>query len=182
MKIKQLEQYIQENSNIVIGIDGPSGSGKSTLAEYLEKKYDVTVFHVDDYFLPASKKTAGRLSEPGGNFDYDRMEKEIFHHINDLEITSNKYNCKTGLFEERNPVKRNSVIVIEGVYSLHPKFKPYYDFTVFLDIDRDLQHDRILKRSNNEMLQRFIKEFIPLEDLYFNDTELREKVDLFIKN
>jgi uridine kinase len=181
MMIKQLKLYIEQNKNVVIGIDGPSGSGKSTLAADLEKNYEITVFHVDDYFLPQSRKTIKRLSEPGGNFDYERMELEIFHHLNDIEITSNKYDCKTDKLELRNPVKRKNIILIEGVYSLHPRFKQYYNFTVFLDVNRNVQLERILKRSNKEMFNRFVHDFIPLEELYFNGTQLRTSVDLLIK-
>lgn len=182
MIIDKLKAYIEENEHVVIGIDGPSGSGKSSLASYLEKKYDVTLFHVDDYFLPAARKTTERLKEPGGNFDHERMQKEIFDHIKDFEITSNKFNCKTGDFETRNPVKRKSIVIIEGVYALYPRFSKYYNYTVFLNIDRGIQLERILERSNDYMLQRFIHEFIPLEDLYFKHFDIQEQVDLFVKN
>ena len=182
MQNKKLEEYIVNNNRVVIGIDGPSGSGKSYLADYLEEKYDITVFHVDDYFLPQNQKTELRLLEPGGNFDYERMNNEIFLHLNDNEITSNKYNCKTGKLECREAVRRKNIVLIEGVYSLHPKFKHYYDFTVFMDIDRNKQLERILSRSNETMLKRFIDEFIPLEDLYFSSTNLKDSVNLLVKN
>lgn len=182
MIIEQLENYIEKNEHVVIGIDGPSGSGKSTLASYLEKKYDVTLFHIDDYFLPEARKTSKRLKEPGGNFDYERIQKEIFDHIDDIEITSNKFNCKTGNLETRNPIRKKSIVVIEGVYSLHPKLRQYYDYTVFLNIERSTQLERILKRSTKAMLQRFIHEFIPLEDQYFDFFKIQEHVNLFVKN
>ncbi len=182
MNTKILEDFIANHKKCIIGIDGPSGAGKSTLAKFLREKYDVTVVHVDDYFLPQERKTTARLAEPGGNFDYERMEKEIFHHINDLEITSNKFNCKTGLLEKRKSIQRKDIVVVEGVYCLHPKFRPYYDFTVFMDIDRESQLKRILDRSNEGMLKRFIDEFIPLEYLYFDSINLRKSVDLTIKN
>lgn len=182
--IKQLEKYINEhkNDNIVIGIDGPSGAGKTSLVEELEKQFDITVFHVDDYFLPADRKSPNRLREPGGNFDYERMEKEVFHHINDDFIQSNKYNCKTACYEMKTALERKRIVVVEGVYALHPKFIPYYNYTVFLDIDRPLQLKRILSRSNNTMLERFKNEFIPLEDLYFDSLSVRNRVNLLVKN
>jgi hypothetical protein len=53
---------------------------------------------------------------------------------------------------------------------------------VFLEIDKEEQNRRILERSGAEMLKRFQTEWIPLEDKYFNDFNIKECVSLFIKN
>lgn len=180
MNIKALEDFIKNSDQVVIGIDGPAGAGKTMLSEYLLTNYDVTLFHVDDYFLPEIRKTKQRLREPGGNFDYERMEKEIFHHINDSEIISNAFNCKTGELEYRDPIKRHPIVVVEGVYALHPRFIPFYDFTVFVDVDEKTQQERILRRNGKTMFKRFIDEFIPLENMYFDAFKLRKNVDLLI--
>lgn len=180
--MEKLVEYIEQNSNKIIGLDGPSGAGKSTIAAFLEKEYDVLVFHTDDYFLPSERKTIERMSEPGGNLDYERMEEEIFQHLTQEYIQSNSFNCQTNVLEINKPVKKKRIILIEGVYSLHPKFQKYYDLKVFLDIDKEEQYNRILKRSGAFMLERFQKEWIPLEDHYFEENKVREIVNLFIKN
>jgi len=180
--MKELIEYINNNNNKVIAIDGPSGAGKSTLAKHLEEQYDCLVFHTDDYFLPAVRKTKERLSEPGGNLDYERMEEEIFQNIKENLIFSHKFNCQTEKLEKRSAYKNKSIIIIEGVYSLHPRFQKYYDLKVFIDIDKEEQIKRILSRSGAKMLKRFQTEWIPLEDKYFNDFNIRESVSLFIKN
>ena len=137
--MEKLIEYIKNNNNKVIGIDGPSGAGKSTISSHLEKNYDVLVFHTDDYFLSAERKTKERLEEPGGNLDYERMEKEIFSNLDNDYILSNKFNCQTNVLEQGLRVKKKTIVVIEGVYALHPRFREYYDYTVFLDCDRELQ-------------------------------------------
>ena len=180
--MNKLIDYIKNNNNKVIGLDGPSGAGKSTIALYLEENYDVLVFHTDDYFLPLERKTKKRLEQPGGNLDYERMEKEIFENLDKDLIYSNKFNCKTNQLEEQSPIKRKSIVLIEGVYSLHPRFQKYYDLKVFLEIDKEEQLKRIAKRSGDEMLKRFIEEWIPLEDSYFADLNIEESVNLFMKN
>jgi uridine kinase len=180
IEMNKLEQYIINNHNKIIAIDGPSGAGKSTLSKYLEEKYNVLVFHTDDYFLRPDMKTQIRLDEPGGNIDYKRMEEEIFRHLHDDEITSNSFNCKTNELEIGNTTKSKPIIIIEGVYSLHPKFVSYYDYKVFIDIDRKLQLKRILERSGAFMLKRFKEEWIPLEDRYFDFYDVRKNVDLYI--
>ena len=68
--------------------------------------------------------------------------------------------------------------VIEGAYSMHPELSGYYDLSVFLDITPTLQEKRIRKRNLPDMAERFFKEWIPMEQHYFDvmkAKELREK-------
>lgn len=180
--IKELEKKLTINPYLVVGIDGRAASGKTTISKYLKEYFDATIIHVDDYFLPSIRKTEKRLKQPGGNFDYERMEKEIFHHINDEYFHTNHFNCTTQELRVKEPTKRKNLVIIEGVYSLHPRFQPYYDYKVFIDIDKELQYDRILQRSNQNMLIRFQNEFLPLEELYFTSCKIKDTVDLLLKN
>lgn len=182
MNVKLIEKFIEENKKLVIAIDGPSGSGKSTLSSLLEEKYNVLVFHTDDYFLHPSRKTNERLNEPGGNLDYERMQNEIFENLENETIISNHFNCMTNELEYRQAFIRKNIILIEGVYSMHPKFIEYYDLKIFLNVSRETQHKRILQRSNDFMLSRFIKEWIPLEDLYFDTFQIKKLADIVIEN
>jgi uridine kinase len=175
-----LIEYIENSENAVIAIDGPSGSGKTTFSKNLEEKYDCLVFHTDDYFLHPTLKTTKRLEEPGGNLDYERLEQEILKNLSKEVITSNHFNCMTNELEYKNPVKRKKIVVIEGVYSMHPHFLKYYDYMVFFDIDREKQLQRILARNGEKMLQRFIDEWIPLEDKHFDINKVKQKANLVI--
>ncbi len=179
---RQLEEYILNNKFKVIAIDGPSGSGKSSLAKILEDKYDCLVFHTDDYFLHPSRKTFERLNEPGGNLDYERMLLEIFSNLDKELITSNHFNCMTNIIENREPFLKKNMIVIEGVYSLHPLFQKFYDYKVYLDVSKEVQLNRILERSGADMLKRFKEEWIPLENKYFEVLNIKDIVDIIIRN
>lgn len=179
--LRDLENYIKENENKVIAIEGPSGTGKSTLSEYLESHYDVVVIHMDDYFLPPERKTEKRLSEPGGNVDYERLEKEVFLSSSNNFVISNHFNCQTNVLEKRDPMKKKRHIIIEGVYSMHPRFKQYIDYSVFMEIPREEQLKRILERSGAKMLERFKNEWIPLEDQFYEYYKVKEVADLVLK-
>ena len=178
MTIQELKTSLVHQVPLVIAIDGPSGSGKSTLAKYLQEQYDTMLFHTDDYFLPATRKTEERLEEPGGNLDYERMLEEIFKHIDDPFVTSHKYNCQIEALEVRSTEQRKPIILIEGVYSMHPLFQPYYDVMIYLSVDRQTQLNRILERSNERLLERFKQEWIPLEDRYFEAFSIPETADI----
>ena len=53
-----LDEVIKRNckkqSTLMIGIDGCGGSGKSTLADKINNFLDVTIVHIDDFYLPSS--------------------------------------------------------------------------------------------------------------------------------
>lgn len=181
MTYEELLERIELGQKVVIAIDGPSGSGKSTLAKELEDNYACTVFHTDDYFLPKDMKTEERLQLPGANLHYDRMLEEIFNHIKEPRIRSNHFNCHKDQLEYREPVEVAPVIVIEGVYSMHPVFQAFYDVMVFLKVDPITQKKRILSRSNEQMLQRYLTEWIPLENQYFEAFDILKSADLIHK-
>lgn len=180
--ITLIESKQKEQQNIVVGIDGRAAAGKSTIAKYLKDYFNALVIHTDHYFLPVERKTPARLSEPGGNIDYERLEKEVFHHINDEIITTNEFDCKNQALRLKKPNKRTNIVIVEGVYSLHPKFQPYYDIKIFIDIEKSLQYERIKKRNGLDMFKRFQSDFLPLEETYFSETNIKNKVDLYLTN
>ena len=78
-------------------------------------------------------------------------------------------------------IKPQKLTVIEGVYSMHPAFSGYYDFSVFLDIFPELQKERIMKRNTPDMAERFFNEWIPLENKYFSGMDVKSRCDFCIK-
>ena len=64
---------------------------------------------------------------------------------------------------------------------MHHEFGKYYDLAVFLDISKEKQKERILKRNSIEFAKRFFNEWIPLEDKYFDKTKIKDRCDIVIK-
>ncbi|MBQ5725423.1 MAG: hypothetical protein IIV80_04645, partial [Clostridia bacterium] len=54
-------------------------------------------------------------------------------------------------------------------------FGEYYNLSVFLDIDPARQKDRILKRNGLPLANRFFEEWIPLENRYFSQMQIRSR-------
>ena len=164
----------------IIAIDGGSASGKTTLASALEKKYDATVLHMDDFFLTPDMRTKKRLSEVGGNVSWERFEKEVLIPISQgKEISYRAFDCKTGSFKDTIVITPRKLVIVEGAYSMHPRLSGYYDFSVFLDIDKDTQRERVLKR-NSDTCGAFFEKWIPMEDNYFEKTNIKNRCDLVI--
>lgn len=179
---KEIEQGLatkDDNSPYVVAIDGMSASGKTTLGELLHQEFaNSSLFHVDDYFLQPNQRTSKRLSEAGGNVDYERFQDEILSHLNNkCGLTYRKYNCHTQSLESETYVNWKSLVIIEGAYSHHPYFGCVYDFRIFCEVSEDEQQKRILKRNGTKMLERFVNEWIPKEILYFETYHLKENSD-----
>ena len=179
---KLIENKLKQHNRILIAIDGQCGSGKTTLAESIRQEFDALVIHMDDYFLPPEMKTNDRLNEPGGNVHYERIKQEVFEHLQTDQITIQKFNCSTNQLEEPIKLGLKNVVIIEGSYSLHRELRMFYDSKIFLKIDEETQLERIKKRSNEYLYQRFVKEWIPLENTYFKEENIESFADYIIEN
>ena len=179
--IKAAENLLRNTKNITIAIDGRCASGKTTLAEKISQAVDCNVIHTDDFFLPHEQKTTERLSQAGGNIDYERLYNEIILPLKEKTSFSYRaYNCSSGKLSEYIYVKPKPITIIEGTYSLHPHFKEYADLKVFMDVSESEQKQR-LKIRNIRLYERFINEWIPMEEHYFNEFAIRKKCDLIFK-
>lgn len=165
---------------IVIAIDGRCASGKTTLAEKFltEGLSGVGIIHMDDFFLPRELRTKERLSEPGGNVDYERFAEEVLPHIRDpREFRYTRFDCSKMAPGETCVIPAGSIRIVEGAYSCHPRFGDYMTLRVFCDVSPKEQIERIRKRNGERMLERFVNEWIPMEENYFREYRIRERAD-----
>lgn len=133
---------------------------------------------MDDFFLRPEQKSRERLLEIGGNVDYERVWDEVLRPIRDGEkqFLYRRYNCKTQCIqkEERMDVK-GLLCIVEGSYSAHPRFGDLYDIRILLTVNDNVQKERILLRNGQEMQKRFVQEWIPMENRYIEEFDLKEK-------
>ena len=177
-KIDKLRQEgIEPCQAVLIAIDGNCTAGKSTLAARLKTLYDCNVFSIDDFFLKQSEKTEERLNQPGGNVDHERFLSEVIKPlVKGLPFQYRPFDCKTQKLSEpifANPAPIN---VIEGVYCLHPELADVYDIKVFLSIEEKEQSRRLMARST-ALYDKYINEWIPLENKYFEAFDIRAGCD-----
>lgn len=174
-----IENCLKEKGTANIAIDGNSGAGKSSLAELLTNLFDCNVFHTDDFFLPLEKRTTERLQEVGGNMDRERFRQEICEPVRaGKPFAYRPFDCSQMQLTEEIEVQPKPVNIFEGSYSMHPELQEYYDVKVFLSISPAEQSNRILERNGGFMLRRFLEEWIPMENAYFEGMKIREACDL----
>ena len=177
---ERIDEMLRER-DIIVAIDGGSGSGKTTLGEMLKETYDCTVIHMDDFFLRPEQRIPERYAEAGGNIDRERFSEEVLLPLSKNEpIRYRKFDCSTMTLSEPIKVETKKLTIIEGAYSMHPAFCEHYDLSVFLDISPDLQKKRIEKRNSPEMAERFYNQWIPLEEIYFSQTHIKERCNISI--
>lgn len=164
--LQRIDRILNEKGTCRVAIDGMCGSGKTTLGAVLAEVYEAQLFHMDDYFLPIARKTPQRLAEPGGNVDYERFYEEIGSRGIEAPIVYRRFDCTRQETDKPTVVPPNAVRIVEGSYSLHPYFGDIYDVKVWMQVDEGVQIERIRKRNGEEKLQRFLKEWIPMENHY----------------
>ena len=189
--LKKLCGLLENNEQIVIAVDGMSGALKSTMAQALAKKYEAQIIHCDDFFLPAHLRSKERYEQPGGNIDYVRLKDEVIDNLSRnspqiADFSYGKFDCRQMKVTQNINISKARMYVVEGVYSLHPYFGKYYDYSIFLKVNGKEQLKRIEARNGD--VQMFKDMWIPMENLYFDKFAIQQKADcvidttLFLRN
>ncbi len=180
LRVKQLLNFLQKaKNNTIISLDGKCTSGKTTISKSLEKDY--TVIHIDDFFLSKERKTKERLLEIGGNIDYELVRTNL-EKIKKAWVNNNPkvmikvYDCSSNNYYEKEVILKDKII-LEGVYSNHRYFRDLIDYSAYMVLDGETQNIRV---NNRDMKDRFINEWIPLENKYFDDYQLEQNSDILI--
>lgn len=178
--IDRVERLLAEGRCAFVAIDGPCASGKTVFAASLHERFGGNVLHMDDFFLRPEQRTPERFAEPGGNVDRERFEAEVLKPLAaGKAVRYRPWDCRTVDFATSRSVEPAALTVVEGSYSMHPALRGYYDLTMCLIVDPS-ERLRRLEARNPRMLQRFIDEWIPLENRYFESTNTQGSADLLV--
>ena len=178
-QVSLLKREIEERRGgkrpFLVAIDGGSASGKSTLGEALAQELGAALIHMDDFFLPPALRTAERFAQPGGNVHWERVLEQVLLPFSKEEAAEyGIFDCSVMAVGSTVRQEIRDVIIVEGAYSLHPRLRDFFDLRVLIEVDETTQKERILHRNGEIMLQRFVKEWIPLEQDYFKACAVRD--------
>lgn len=179
-----MKELLAGQDRVIVAIDGKCGAGKSTLASELNRELDAQIIHMDDFFLQLHQRTEERRNEPGGNIDYERFWEEIICPLKEKTgqpLTYKPFDCHSLCFGDTIQVKTIGLLVLEGAYSCHPKWWDIADLHIFLDIDSDLQIQRIAGRNGMDAVKQFQDVWIPLENRYISTFEIDKRCDYYFK-
>ncbi len=176
-----IDRAMRDTPRLRVAFDGPCASGKSTLAGTLHEIYGCPVIQMHDFFLRPEQRTPERLAQPGGNVDYERFSQEVLTPLLDgEELRYRPWNCQRQDFDPAGTVPPAALTVVEGSYSLREDLRHAYQLRIWSYADWDSRKKRLLARGGDDCLARFEQLWIPLEDRYFQETNVRDCCQLSI--
>lgn len=141
---------------MIIGICGGSGSGKTTLLKRIAKSFEhlnPSVFSMDNYYLPIEDQTIDSNGEI--NFDLPTaLDKDRL--VNDLRDLSQGRPIEVKEYHFNSPPDKNilitinpsELVIVEGLFLFeYAEVKEMLDFSIFIDVDQNVQLDRRLYRD-----------------------------------
>lgn len=183
MNTEWIDSLICNENRSIIAIDGRAAAGKSTLAQLLHDRYQAAVIHMDDFYLPLELRTPERYQQPGGNVHYERFVKEVAEPLKrGGSFAYQRFDCSKMALDTWIEVPDVPLIVIEGAYCLHPKLNIDYTLKIFMDVEPAIQQERIRLRNGEERLEQFLTRWIPYEERYFEEYQIKEQCDLLLNN
>ncbi|MDE1865044.1 MAG: zeta toxin family protein [Candidatus Micrarchaeota archaeon] len=134
--------FKKEEGSIVVLVSGGSGSGKTTVAERFDDrlKDDAVVISMDHYY---KSKRRANFDEPDA-VDLDLLAEHLAALLSGKSIERPVYDFKTSSrLDEHVTVPPKRVLIVEGLYALHPKIRKFGDISVFVDVGA---HGRMIRR------------------------------------
>ena len=193
------ERVIREHGErpYIVAIDGVDAAGKSILAgELAEELRDrgvlVSEASVDGYHNPrAVRMVRGRDSHEGFYRDSFNLES-LREHLLDPFMAGREY--RLHMFDHRvdspDPsmlyeFKPGTVLVFDGVFSLRPELRRYWDLTIYLSITEEESLKRGVERdpgNKEEQCMRYKARYIPGQRLYKAEAKPEETADMVVDN
>lgn len=181
---------------MIIGICGGSGSGKTTLLKRLSNHFKdkaPSIFSMDNYYKPIEMQFVDENQEV--NFDLpsalyqDQLEADIasLSRGESIEVIEYHFNAppdKRVLIS----LKPSELIIVEGLFLFHyGGVKNVLDFSIFIDVDLDVQLDRRLYRdqesrgyTRESILYQWNNHVMPCYDNYL--LPYKDEADFIFRN
>lgn len=177
--LSEIYKMMERKKSIIIGIDGRCGSGKTMLAEWIQTILPCNRIHMDDFYLPQSKRQEGWTEIPGGNIDFSRLISEVLRPIHAGEaVCYRRYCCSKDKMEEEMYMPFRNLTIVEGSYSHHPSLPPY-DLKIFITCSLQERKRRLMEREGSYFTM-FLDRWMPMEEHYFRSFAIEENSDLQI--
>jgi len=149
----------------VCALDGPGGSGKSTLALQMAIDLDAIVIPMESFHLPKPKH---KISAIAKNVDLDRFLEEVIYPLEQgknlsyrvMDLVSGEYR------PERVLVPSHKKVIIEGTYSMELSFRQAYDFTIFVDCQKQELLKRAVALDGQDSSMTWLDKWLPGEETY----------------
>lgn len=185
-----------------VGVDGVDASGKTTLADSLAdylKSINANIIRasIDDFHNPRAVRYAKGRNSAEGYYKDSFNNKAIIDNLlaplgenGDLKYKTAVFDFKTDseVVLPLETAKPDSILIMDGVFLFRPELAGYWDLKIFLEADFKITVDRAKKRdgyllgSENEIIEKYEKRYVPGQKMYFKEAKPQEKSDIIIDN
>jgi uridine kinase len=97
------------------------------------------------------------------------------------DIHYHQYDCQRKTMTEKLIKNDYHLLIIEGAYALREEFRDVYDLTYLILVNSRTQIQRI-KTRNELLFERFVQEWIPMENKYIETFDLKKVVNRCVIN
>jgi uridine kinase len=135
-----------ELSRVVVAVSGYAGAGKSVLGRALvDALDDVVRVRGDDFLDPPRVR---RRSADWDGVDRRRMRSEVLEPFRaGRPVTIRTLDWTTERWDDPTPLPQASVLVIDSIGIFHPELLPWFDLTVWVDVDLEVAQARGMARD-----------------------------------
>lgn len=163
-----IQENMMKHARAIVALEGGAATGKTTLAAALAQMFQAPVISMDDFFLPPALRSRERFSQPGGNIHYERFQEEVAAPIRaGMPFSYRSFDCSIMDYGGIKNIPSCPLLLVEGVYCLHPEFQDIYTLRLFLKTSPETQDARL--RGRGEWLyERFQSAWLPMEKQYFD--------------
>ena len=193
---------VESDHPLRVAIDGVDASGKTILADQLAEilrdgNRQIIRASVDNFHNPQHiRRKRGDLSPQGfyqDSFNYPALIEVLLTPLGptgDRRYRTAVFNLKQDQPVERawKTAHRDTILVIDGIFLLRPRLMPYWDLTIYLDVDfthsmaRGVHRDTAFYGSLEEAERRYRQRYIPGQQFYHQAAQPLDKADILIDN
>jgi uridine kinase len=199
-QIEKISNFLttqDKNEPIILGIDGLSGAGKSTFANRLKndlskKGIEALTIHIDDHIAQRSKRYDTGYDEWYEYYflqwDIEKLTEKLFLSIKEKETTINlPYYDKTHdrIQHRILPLSNYNLIIIEGVFLQRTEWRPFFDYVIYLNCDKETRYARVRKRDTylgdeTEIIEKYKRRYWKGEEYYLKNENPISKANIVI--
>jgi uridine kinase len=156
---------------VLVAIDGTGGAGKSTLARELAAATGAALIQGDYFYRVMDEQVRASLSPEQGYwqyFDWERLRDQVLRPLRaGADADYQLYDWERNALGQWAHVDARGVVIIEGVYTCRPEYRPFYDLTIYVDTPDDVCLARLHRRGENPEV--WIERWAAANDWYFKN-------------
>lgn len=185
-----------------VAVDGIDAAGKTTLANELgavleERGLPVIRASIDGFHQPRSVRYQRGPDSPEGyyfdSFNYSAVGYALLdplgpHGSRRYRRAVFDFRADTALDTPEDEAPPNALLLFDGVFLLRPELDTRWDYRIFVNVPFDvavrraMQRDQALFGTANDVRERYLRRYVPGQQLYFDAVRPQEHAQAIVRN